>query len=415
MLVGIYFAYSKFSVSKDTEVVRTTVGDFIQGDIVIGAYIDGEYSKTIPGKNDGYIVDKIVCDNDASASWNNDSWGILVSNLTKRTKCNVYFIVKPVPVSEKIASAMSNNPDMFASDDPDYNLRYIGANPSNYIYFNCSDYSNQSDSTCEKWRIIGLFNNVSKSNGTKENLVKIIRDDSLGDYSWDSSDSSVNNGYGVNDWSAADVMKLLNPGYENESVGGSLYYNAKSGLCYSFWKNQNSSCDFTTNGLKNDETRNAIEEVVWSLGGTASYNSSSNGLASHWYGYERGIIVYSGRPMIWTGKIGLMYPSDYGYATEGSSNISRTTCLAQEIYNWGSSYNDCSINNYLYNSNNFQLTLTHYSGDASNVIFLYPDGILDFGNAYLNAALRPTLFLKSDITIKSGTGESSSPYQLNIN
>ena len=33
--------YSKYSVSKDTEVVRTTVGDFISGDVVIGAYIDG--------------------------------------------------------------------------------------------------------------------------------------------------------------------------------------------------------------------------------------------------------------------------------------------------------------------------------------------------------------------------------------
>ena len=91
LLIGIYFAYSKFSVFKEEEVVRTTVGDFISGDIVITPYIDGEYSKTIPGKNDGYVVDKIVCDNDASASWNNDDWGILVTNLTKRTKCNVYF------------------------------------------------------------------------------------------------------------------------------------------------------------------------------------------------------------------------------------------------------------------------------------------------------------------------------------
>ena len=91
LLIGIYFAYSKFSVFKEEEVVRTTVGDFISGDVVIGAYIDGEYSNTIPGKNDGYVVDKIVCDNDASASWDNDSWGIMVTNLTKRTKCNVYF------------------------------------------------------------------------------------------------------------------------------------------------------------------------------------------------------------------------------------------------------------------------------------------------------------------------------------
>ena len=29
------------------------------------------------------------------------------------------------------------------------NIRYYGANPNNYIYFNCSDYNNQSSSTCE--------------------------------------------------------------------------------------------------------------------------------------------------------------------------------------------------------------------------------------------------------------------------
>ena len=96
LLIGIYFAYSKFSIFKEEEVVRTTVGDFISGDAVIGAYIDGEYSKTIPGKNDGYIVDKIVCDNNASASWDNDSWGIVLTNLTKRTKCNVYFKIDPI-------------------------------------------------------------------------------------------------------------------------------------------------------------------------------------------------------------------------------------------------------------------------------------------------------------------------------
>ena len=55
VVAGIYFAYSKFTVSKDAEVVKTTVGEFIHGDVVIGAYIDGEYSNTIPGKNDKYI------------------------------------------------------------------------------------------------------------------------------------------------------------------------------------------------------------------------------------------------------------------------------------------------------------------------------------------------------------------------
>ena len=107
LLIGIYFAYSKFSVFKEEEVVRTTVGDFISGDDVIGAYIDGEYSKSIPGKNDGYIVDKIVCDNDATASWDNDSWGIVLTNLTKRTKCNVYFETKKPSLTETITTAIN--------------------------------------------------------------------------------------------------------------------------------------------------------------------------------------------------------------------------------------------------------------------------------------------------------------------
>ena len=92
LILGLYFAYSKFSVSKDTEVVRTTVGDFIYGDIVIGAYINGEYSSTFPGKNDGYKLEKVECNNNSIAEWNNDSWGLAVSNLNERTKCNVYFI-----------------------------------------------------------------------------------------------------------------------------------------------------------------------------------------------------------------------------------------------------------------------------------------------------------------------------------
>ena len=91
LVLGIYFAYSKFFVSKEQSVVRTAVGDFIYGDVVINAYIDGEYSSTIPGKNDGYVVDKVSCDNGAVGEWNNNDWGLLTTNLTKRTKCNVYF------------------------------------------------------------------------------------------------------------------------------------------------------------------------------------------------------------------------------------------------------------------------------------------------------------------------------------
>ena len=128
LLIGIYFAYSKFSVSKEEDVVRTTVGEFIHGDVVIGAYINGEYSNTIPGKDDGYIVEKVSCDNDAIGKWNSDDWGIMVTDLSKRTKCNVYFKKKPdSKVPEIIAQLDTSGKCPTVNDDGSVNVTGVEA------------------------------------------------------------------------------------------------------------------------------------------------------------------------------------------------------------------------------------------------------------------------------------------------
>ena len=436
LLIGIYFAYSKFSVFKEEEVVRTTAGDFISGDDVIGAYIDGEYSTTIPGKNDGYVVKSVSCDNNATGSWDKDSWGIVLTNMTKRTKCNIYFETKKNSVNDVINEAVNTNSSMFASDDSGKNVRYIGADPSNYVYFNCSDYSNPTANTCELWRIIGVFNNVTKRDGSKENLVKIIRADSLGNYYWDYKENGVGtstNNCGSNDWSDSQLMMMLNPtsylksGYTNSSdiiSSGSQQLYSKMGSYYNGTKGcspaaiasgASFSCtevDFTSTGLKNDTTRNAIEEVVWNLGGTNAYDTST---ASMFYTAERGTTVYSGRPTTWTGKIGLMYPSDYGYATSGGTTKDRAACLAKELYNWDSSaFSDCKGNDYLYNSSLNQWTLAPRSAFACGVFAVGTDGYVSYSNAYATDAVRPALFLKSNIQVDKGTGAKSDPYTLKM-
>lgn len=63
-------------------------------DKYMASYIDGEYQNEIPGKNDGYIVDKIVCDNGAVATWDNEEWGINIRNAIKKIKCSLYFRLK---------------------------------------------------------------------------------------------------------------------------------------------------------------------------------------------------------------------------------------------------------------------------------------------------------------------------------
>ena len=435
----IYFTYSKFSSSNEVTAYETTVEPFIKNDYFIASYIDGEWSNEIPGKDDGYAVDKVVCDNGATGTWDNDEWGINIRNATQKIKCSVFFIVKPVSVTEKITTLASIDTTNFATDDPNNNIRYIGEDPNNYVYFNCSDYSNQSDSTCEKWRIIGVFKNVTKSDGTKEDLVKIIKDDRLNNtgISWDYKQTGVGTSTttsGSNDWTDSQLMMMLNPtdylkeGYtiENgiikDSNGQAIYqnmgsyYNGTSG-CQptSITKGSSFSCtsiDFTSTGLKNDLTRNAIESVVWNLGGSSTYNDVT---ASMFYERERGTTVYSGHATTWTGKVGLMYPSDYGYATSGNSTTDRATCLAKEIYNWYSA-SDCYSNDYLYKSSYYQWTLAPDSSYAYRVFTVYSNGFVrdnPANNTY--NSVRPAVFLKSSISISNlGDGTSSSPYQLKV-
>ena len=280
------------------------------------------------------------------------------------------------------------------------NIRYYGASPNNYIYFNCSDYSNQTSSTCETWRIIGVFNGK----------LKIIRNTSIGSYSWDNKNTSTGaeSAYGKNDWTTARLMKLLNPSdyyttdSNDNSLGQSLYYNSASGKCYSDQNNVTTNCDFTSTGIKNDTTRDLISEETWNIGGWNTDLVYSN----QFYRYERGTTVYSGRPTTWTGKIGLMYPSDYGYAADLSKCTKRL-----------GSYNDstCTSNDWLFNSAS-QWTLAPYSGYAYYAWGVYSAGGLLGNRAYDSSnGVRPALYLISDIALVSGgNGSSTNPYQLAV-
>ena len=230
----------------------------------------------------------------------------------------------------------------------------------------------------ELWRIIGVFSEDTHGvSGQK--LIKIIRSESLGSIAWDSGN--------VNDWSTASLQTTLNGDYLNGS--GS----------------------YASTGIKSDTARNMIETVTWKLGGSSTNNDVT---ASMFYERERGTTVYSGRPTTWEGKIGLMYPSDYGYATSGGSPTNRSSCLAKELYNWDSSdYSDCKSNDWLYDSSAYQWTLTPCSSFSYNVFYVYHDGSVNRNRSASNSlAVRPSVYLKSNIAISGGEGTSETPYTI---
>ena len=285
------------------------------------------------------------------------------------------------------------------------NIRYYGASPNNYIYFNCSDYSNQTSNTCETWRIIGVF----------DGKLKLIKGSQIGTYSWDNKNISTGaeDDRGKNDWTTARLMKLLNPDdyYINDNndkdsegnyLGYSLYYNSASGMCFTDEGVNYSACDFTSTGIKNDETRNMIAETTYNLGGWNDTGVYPNEI----YEYERGTTVYTGRPTTWTGKIALAYPSDYGYAADLNQ-------CKQTLANYDNS--TCTSNNWMKaiitdNGSNHGWLLTPDS--SYSYVAWYSHG--NVGEYFTGAARGavPVLSLSSKLGIESGDGSSSNPYKL---
>ena len=344
------------------------------------------------------------------------------------------------------------------------NTRYIGANPNNYVRVEGEEYPNdvyfgywnststffyQEYSSLEEctnassynvnctlvhpkgssilWRIIGVMKDIDDGTGKKEERVKIIRSTSIGRYSWDTSESSVNKGQGVNEWSQADLMKLLNPGYESETVGGSLYWNNNQGTCYNNENNGTTSCNFTSTGIK-EKLKNMLGNAIWNTGsqGVALYYENSKGSSKHFYTYERSKItgnICKGcdecndaveRTTTWTGKVGLMYPSDYGYATSGGSTTDRATCLNTALNSWDTSdISDCKNNDWLYNDRNqWTLSPRGVSSNAYNAFIVYSGGGLSSSMVKSDLDVRPTVYLTSNVKISSGTGSQDDPFVL---
>ena len=391
LVAGVFFytSFASFETHDEFNIIKGTVES--NGDLYFAFYVDDEISKTMPQKGEGYVLDKekTNCTNGASVEFNETDWSVKVLNMTEtRTKCTLYFEKEP-PKAIDVILAKGETDELKFDGTVDNNLRYIGADPNNYVSFNN-----------ELWRIIGVFNNIDDGTGKKETRLKIIRSEPIGRYAWDFDSTGSYN----NDWSVSTLMNLLNNGAYYDRTTGS-YYNGSTTA---------TSVDFTTTGLT-EEAKSMISNAKWNLGGTSSFTSSSNGLASHFYGYERGTTVYSGRPTEWIGSIGLMYPSDYGYATAGGSTTNRQTCLNTELYNWdGSSVSDCKNNDWLYDSSNYQWTLTPSFSYSASVFYVDSSGYVRSNGASDSRAVSPAIYLSSNVKISGGEGTESSPYELSL-
>ena len=256
--------------------------------------------------------------------------------------------------------------------------RYIGNNPNNYVYFNCTDESDTS--TCETWRIIGVFN-VDDGTGNFENRVKLVSNSGFSRRFEENND---------NDWSTSVAKEYLN----NE------YYTSLS-----------------------DNSKLMIDNAKYYLGSQTWINDTL-GTPEEIYNWERSNTVcascnYDDEKKSWIGKIALMYPSDqylvYGKNVDSTCYDNPMYCSNDSIAKTGWIYNSNTNTNGLYIEK-----VRFLSVNSADTFFNFcseTDGHFEYSCSIVESDLyltRPTIYLKTNTFIVDGDGSSTTPYKIEL-
>ena len=367
------FDYGKVeSLSITTAPKKTAynVGEtFDPTGMVLQATLNNDTTKSITDTNDLKI--------NPSTTLTASDTSVTITYATKTVTQAISVIKFPLNATEFATTIVGNNGLEVVTHEIDNTLqvdnnfateyRYRGGDSvvKNYVTFNN-----------ETWRIIGIIP-TEDTDGNVENRFKIIRDESIGDMYWNTTQDTTTSSY--NNW----VTGTLNTYLNND------YYNTLS-----------------------TDAKNMIGTTKYYLGGYSTPDIDSNTM----WKYERkneankSGYYYGANPIMQNDankKIAIMFASDYGY---GASKECTSNLIAYD----GSA--SCkTTNNWLDKSQSTWL-LSQYSGSSTYAFYLYLVGFVDFMNSvrYYEYAVRPTLTLSSNVKISGGEGTSSNPYTLSI-
>ena len=247
--------------------------------------------------------------------------------------------------------------------------RYRGGNSTvkNYVTFNN-----------ETWRIIGIIPTEDTS-GNVENRIKIIKDTSIGNKYWNTTQDTTTNS--KNNWVTGTLNTYLNNDYYNtlsanakNMIGTAKYY--LGGYYYS----------------------NMTTDVMW------QYERKNEANRTDYY--------YGTNPVMQNDaskKIALMYASDYGYAVS-----KECTSILKDYGDYGDT--NCKTTNNWLDKAQYEWLLSQLSDDSYTVFDVNLSGYVDDDGGvsvyFSELAVRPVLSLSSNVKISGGEGTSKSPYQL---
>ncbi len=291
---------------------------------------------------------------------------------------------------------------------PEY--RYVGKSVNNYVYFNCEPNQEQNSKNCEMWRIVGIFKDELEG----EHL-KIVKDEVLkaNDFPTEYTKDTVT--YKIRGSSGDTAYWNNKSGYNNDWATAGLQY----------WLNDETGEGYLSK--LTEEAKGMIATTKYYLGSVSSYNSKKDTPITA-YQHERAVEgcdggkgpstnstsstvesntscrVWANNSATWTGKVGLLYPSDYGFSAD-SSNWTKV------LYD----YETPSQTSWLQSANHssFEWLLSPSSYNSDSASYWYTAGCVLYNYVYsVSSGVRPVLNLESRVGITGGAGTESNPYQL---
>ena len=379
------------------------------------------------------LIDKVTLDVDKSVNYKLRIWldlkditdeekeALVGQKIFLALKINGIQNMENITIATDKLIALTNNKDnsglytithakdttlQIGNDKDIIEYRYRGASPKNYVTFNG-----------ETWRILGVFP-TDDGTGKIENRIKLIKDQSIGEYKWDDGTTAYNYTQNDNLMLLQDKNKLkvkyLEKKNKNNFIDLAITEPTKSAL--NNWARPaslNTYLNKTYLNALSTTSQNMIGDTKYYLGGGG--NNSNFNSSVDFYSYERKIkntksneFYYDKNPNSWVGRLGLMYVSDYGYASDNCET------KALNDYNNSNDLRICNNTNWLFNLKKLEATITQYSNTSTSIHYIADNGtvVSTYQASLAQTVVRPTLYLKSEVRIIDGDGTSTNPYIL---
>ena len=204
---------------------------------------------------------------------------------------------------------------------------------------------------------------------------------------------------------------MLNTGpYYNRT---SAYTELACSIGYDTTTSKTAICNYESNGLT-DKAKSQISATKWYLGNVV-YNSG-HGTTKEIYTQERSTSVLSGNKQTWDGKVALIYPSDYMYASSTCYNDDTKKgwdASGSSPYDTDYRSETCKSTNWLLDTNR-QFWAVSPVSKSSN----YAVSVNDSGHVYADVTygfavgLRQSVYLDSSVKYIGGDGTAEKAYEI---